>query len=270
MKIGRNQPCYCGSGKKYKKCCMGKENKRRFPWPTYPEDYVLRDLLKDSALFRKFYGLERRKITRPVFWAKDVTLPDGIDYRSTRLDTGEQIIRLRRIPASVQDAQNMAHELEHFVMDFEGYPCMGSTDPHENLASSLNSMLHDPLVNQRLKAHGFSLTSEYEQELRDTIRQLDSEATVPTGRYVRIRWIFNYVSKLIDYEVAYGVRPDDKEEFRSYFDKKYPDVVRDSQQLLGNIRQIGYDTPEKLRKLLLEIRHQFSLENMLTMRDFTS
>jgi len=26
MKIGRNDPCHCGSGKKYKKCCLGKEN----------------------------------------------------------------------------------------------------------------------------------------------------------------------------------------------------------------------------------------------------
>jgi hypothetical protein len=26
MKIGRNAPCPCGSGKKYKKCCLGKEN----------------------------------------------------------------------------------------------------------------------------------------------------------------------------------------------------------------------------------------------------
>jgi len=24
-KIGRNDPCPCNSGKKYKKCCMGKE-----------------------------------------------------------------------------------------------------------------------------------------------------------------------------------------------------------------------------------------------------
>jgi len=24
-KIGRNEPCPCGSGKKYKKCCLGKE-----------------------------------------------------------------------------------------------------------------------------------------------------------------------------------------------------------------------------------------------------
>lgn len=26
-KIGRNEPCPCGSGKKYKKCCMGQEDK---------------------------------------------------------------------------------------------------------------------------------------------------------------------------------------------------------------------------------------------------
>jgi hypothetical protein len=24
-KIGRNEPCYCGSGKKFKKCCISKE-----------------------------------------------------------------------------------------------------------------------------------------------------------------------------------------------------------------------------------------------------
>ena len=24
-KVGRNEPCSCGSSKKYKKCCMGKE-----------------------------------------------------------------------------------------------------------------------------------------------------------------------------------------------------------------------------------------------------
>ena len=26
-KIGRNQPCPCGSGLKYKKCCLNKEEK---------------------------------------------------------------------------------------------------------------------------------------------------------------------------------------------------------------------------------------------------
>lgn len=26
MKLGRNEMCYCGSGKKYKKCCMNKDS----------------------------------------------------------------------------------------------------------------------------------------------------------------------------------------------------------------------------------------------------
>lgn len=30
QKVGRNDPCPCGSGKKYKQCCFGKESK-----PTY-------------------------------------------------------------------------------------------------------------------------------------------------------------------------------------------------------------------------------------------
>jgi methionyl aminopeptidase len=38
MKIGRNDPCPCGSGKKYKKCCMGKENSVKNA--DVKEDYV--------------------------------------------------------------------------------------------------------------------------------------------------------------------------------------------------------------------------------------
>jgi hypothetical protein len=34
MKIGRNDPCFCGSGKKYKKCCLGRE---------LPEEFKRRD-----------------------------------------------------------------------------------------------------------------------------------------------------------------------------------------------------------------------------------
>ncbi len=37
--ISRNEPCPCGSGKKYKKCCYGKERKHQF-LPSYDEiDY---------------------------------------------------------------------------------------------------------------------------------------------------------------------------------------------------------------------------------------
>ena len=29
-KVGRNDPCFCGSGKKYKKCCEAKEKHKKF------------------------------------------------------------------------------------------------------------------------------------------------------------------------------------------------------------------------------------------------
>jgi hypothetical protein len=29
MKIGRNEPCHCGSGLKYKRCCAGKDEEAR-------------------------------------------------------------------------------------------------------------------------------------------------------------------------------------------------------------------------------------------------
>jgi hypothetical protein len=31
--VGRNDPCPCGSGKKYKKCCLAKEEEARAPSP---------------------------------------------------------------------------------------------------------------------------------------------------------------------------------------------------------------------------------------------
>jgi len=34
MKIGRNDPCPCGSGKKYKYCCYAKDHERSVPEPV--------------------------------------------------------------------------------------------------------------------------------------------------------------------------------------------------------------------------------------------
>lgn len=33
-KIGRNDPCHCGSGKKYKKCCQGSDQAQRSETPS--------------------------------------------------------------------------------------------------------------------------------------------------------------------------------------------------------------------------------------------
>ena len=48
MKVGRNDPCPCGSGLKYKKCCLGKDIQvNREPGAQYAQRYKIR--LKEEA-----------------------------------------------------------------------------------------------------------------------------------------------------------------------------------------------------------------------------
>jgi hypothetical protein len=46
MKTGRNDPCPCGSGKKYKKCCMSKDEKSHTEWKKQISIEISRHLLK--------------------------------------------------------------------------------------------------------------------------------------------------------------------------------------------------------------------------------
>ncbi|MBX3254916.1 MAG: SEC-C domain-containing protein [Chitinophagaceae bacterium] len=43
-KIGRNDACHCGSGKKYKHCCLNKENVAIHPFSSYASDELLKTL----------------------------------------------------------------------------------------------------------------------------------------------------------------------------------------------------------------------------------
>lgn len=46
MKVGRNDPCHCGSGQKYKKCCLAKDEAARaseLVAPTPPQQATAED-----------------------------------------------------------------------------------------------------------------------------------------------------------------------------------------------------------------------------------
>jgi len=45
MKTSRNEPCPCGSGKKYKKCCIGKEENTPKPKAPAPPPIERKDLI---------------------------------------------------------------------------------------------------------------------------------------------------------------------------------------------------------------------------------
>jgi hypothetical protein len=56
-KVGRNDPCPCGSGKKYKKCCELKEKHKKFHAEVLsssaPQDRETKDTSRVSSLFFK-------------------------------------------------------------------------------------------------------------------------------------------------------------------------------------------------------------------------
>ena len=58
MKIGRNDPCTCGSGKKYKKCCYGKND-------SIPPEVLLEfeRMKAKQALIEKQQGLGKSIIS---------------------------------------------------------------------------------------------------------------------------------------------------------------------------------------------------------------
>ncbi len=260
MKIGRNEPCPCGSEQKYKKCCLNKQNVLQ--WPVFPEQFVLKDLLTSSKLFKKFYEAERPKITNQLSWAQDNSLSVGINGSSTRLSDGKLVIRLRRIPATLDDARLIAHELTHFLIDLEGFPHTGASARFANLSSTLNSMVHDPLVDFKLKERGFNIVDGFEEETKENLRQLKKKHSSPTDYLDKIHWIFNYAGYVLGREVVYQ-NEEKKDEFRSWFDERFPDIGKEANILLGKIKHFGFDTPEKQVMLFKGIINEYDLEKYL-------
>ena len=56
-KIGRNEPCYCGSGKKYKKCCLLKDKDKTTHFNSISsnqsDEDIIREKIRDNPSFKK-------------------------------------------------------------------------------------------------------------------------------------------------------------------------------------------------------------------------
>lgn len=57
MKLGRNEPCHCGSGKKYKKCCQEKDDQLAISSvPQKKEKFVKGEIEGNDSLWEDFLG----------------------------------------------------------------------------------------------------------------------------------------------------------------------------------------------------------------------
>ena len=63
MKVGRNDPCPCGSGKKYKKCCLSKT------YTSIGRELTMQNkLIKDLIEFYHKNYMETIEDAKSLFW----------------------------------------------------------------------------------------------------------------------------------------------------------------------------------------------------------
>lgn len=224
----------------------------------YPESVVLGELLKSSDEFKAFYQTERDKILKPILWVHDSSLQYD-EAMTTRRRTEEGIvdlIRIGRIPAIREDAFMIAHEMEGCVLYAEGFTGAIPKDVKAgNLVGAFNSMVWTPLRDSRLENYGFDLRKDYETRVNKVYHTLGTQP--PEDPLKKLEWEFYYVQYLLYWQDTLHQGNKSESEFQSWFDNRYPDLVQEGQEIFHLVNTIGYNTPEKMKSLLIEVYDRY-------------
>jgi hypothetical protein len=129
-KVGRNDPCHCGSGKKYKKCCLGKDDARVSTDEATPSAGPTgrSNAAVAAAMNKKMGGAA---VVSPYTIAKMAEDPraagDNPELRRTielAVRTGWTIKKLEAMPTGAIEAQiqgyGVHHSIERFLRLAEG------------------------------------------------------------------------------------------------------------------------------------------------------
>ncbi len=122
--IGRNDPCPCGSGRKYKKCCMGKAARTQARTRATPSQRELVQVAADHAHAGRLD--QARQLYEKVLRAspRDVGALYGLAELLGRLSRTQQAIELLRRAIDVQDRHADLHVLLSYLLmqagDVEG------------------------------------------------------------------------------------------------------------------------------------------------------
>lgn len=233
---------------------MGRENALEIVlnnWQFFEEELALETVLKGSEIFERYYRDRRPKLPKKINWVIDREIPIGINARSTIDSLGKVYIRLRTIPVPIDSAALVAHELEHRVMDLERFPVTAiSSIGYETISSSLNSMVHDPLVDRRLNEFGFDVEAEHQNESNNQLKRIKGKSD-PTHTVDQIIYSFNYAQNILWRQYVAGLN--EPNELQTWLNQHFPITSKKGKILLKLIDRIGFDTPHKMKSLFLQI-----------------
>jgi len=282
-KIGRNNPCYCGSGKKYKNCCLNLKPSGSYMLSpgksvdTYSEEDVVKQLISSSPAFKNYYETERESIGE-ILWIisnKDVELTSGFQkgQKGKALRYGKKtdikkIIILEQIPPSLDDLFLVAHEMTHFLIAKKGFPSIAARLPNDlddnekqqrmHLASSMATMFHDPLCDSLLERYGIVYEDAYREYVLSVLEDRKNVEEPASNTYLAYIYAFQYVLTNLhnDTMVSDNVC---LEKYNKFYESKFPNITEEGKFILDLIGISGYDTPEKLAFLYQDIINSMGL-----------
>ena len=103
--IGLNDPCPCGSGHKYKKCCLGKTAVKKVPGPPQLNDIDTFELVRKTSCVGK-HGTQRKKWCQSYIEWKDGWFKDLAD---------RQAAAARNLGAEISCGRGCSHCCSQYV-----------------------------------------------------------------------------------------------------------------------------------------------------------
>lgn len=86
-KVGRNDPCSCGSGKKYKKCCEAKHKHKKFEAKVLSSSAVSGAFFNQSANVSSLFNRQIKAVTPletpPKTESDTPAEPEGVNEKET-------------------------------------------------------------------------------------------------------------------------------------------------------------------------------------------
>ena len=123
-------------------------------------------------------------------------------------------------------------------------------------------MVHDPLVIERLLPYGFDLRSKYDREARLGIGAMSQfDPALLKDRDLRMPFMIRFVSNALDWERLRRDNEPTTSEFPNRFQERFPDVAAEGRDLLALVREVGFDTPQRMAALFEEVIKRYGLAN---------
>ena len=162
--IGRNDPCPCGSGKKYKKCCLPKEEAVKLE--AHAKEKVVRE---ERATARR---QEQRK-TNAEFRA---WFAGGMDDKEDELTAASNAAVDLVHAGKLDEAEKAARDLlERFPEVHDGYDRLGMV--YEARGDKQQAAYYYRKVIEFVRAHPDQYDPEFETTFSKLVEELDPPAT---------------------------------------------------------------------------------------------